>query len=166
MRKTTTFTRKRAHQDAWAKKRHELINPVTQAVVRANIDADIERLRNSAGLHAYMGDNAQKLANLAGRVCYIVCHAARVKGLEDSPECSIIAGMAGALADIAATPGALEQQRGAIVSGLAAIGRLMPLLDTWHMAQGAFNLDLLIHKTGGMSTGDVQRALTGQGVTA
>ena len=166
MRKTTTFARKRAHQDAWAKKLHELINPVTQAVVRANIDADIQRLRDGAGLHAYMGDNAPELAQLAGRVCYIVCHAAKVKGINDSPECSILAGMAGALADIVESPGALDQQRGAIVSGLAAVDRLMPLLDTWHLAQGAFDLDLLIHKTGGMSTGDVQRVLYGQGVSA
>ena len=162
MRKRSAYATKRAHKSAWDKTRHTLINPVVQAVVRANIDGDIERLRMGAGLHAYTGSNAAELANLTGRLVYIVCYAARASGLEHSPECRILAGTANALGDLAESPATLEQQRGAIVAGLEAIGRLMPLLDTWDLAQGAFELDALIAKTGGMGTSDVRDVLAGE----
>ncbi len=77
MRKTSAYARKRAHQGAFDRKRHEVINPVTVAGIRE----DVERLRTGAALHAYTGANAQALANLAGRLVYVTCHAARLTRL-------------------------------------------------------------------------------------
>ena len=48
---------------------------------------------------------------MAGRLVYIVCHAAGVHGLGETPEARILAGTANALADIAETPAELERQR-------------------------------------------------------
>ena len=99
------------------------------------------------------------LANLAGRLVYIVCHAAGVHGLGDTPEARILAGTANALADIAGTPAELERQRGAVIAGLQAIDRLMPKLHTVSLAAGSMELDNLLHTANGMSTADVRRAL-------
>ena len=159
MKKTTTYARKRAHQGAFDKRRHEVINPVTEAVIRSRIEADIQRLRTDTGLQAYMGDDAARIANMAGRLVYVVCHAAGHHGLGETPEARILAGTANALAEIAESPASLEVQRGAIISGLAAIDRLMPSLSTWALAEGAMNLDQLLASTSGMGTADVRRAL-------
>ena len=86
MKKTTAYARKRAHQDAWQRTRHEACNPVTEAVVRQRIEGDIQRLRTEAGLQTYMGGDAARIANMAGRLVYVVCHAAGHHGLGETPE--------------------------------------------------------------------------------
>ena len=102
------------------------------------------------------------VANMAGRLVYIVCHAAGVHGLGETPEARILAGTANALADLAESPASLEAQRGAVISGLAAIDRLMPELSTWALAAGALQLDQLLASTAGMGTADIRRALKRQ----
>ena len=101
MKKTTTYARKLHRQDAWQRTRHEACNPVTEAVVRQRVEGDIQRLRTEAGLQTYMGGDAGRIANMAGRLVYIVCHAAGVHGLGETPEARILAGTANALAEIA-----------------------------------------------------------------
>ncbi|MBS1982651.1 MAG: hypothetical protein JST16_00650 [Bdellovibrionales bacterium] len=159
MKKTTAYARKRAHQGAFDRKRHEVINPVTEAVIRSRIEEDIQRLRTAVGLQAYIGEDAAMVANMAGRLVYIVCHAAGVHGLGETPEARILAGTANALADLAQDPKSIEAQRGAIVSGLAAIDRLMPSLHPLSLAAGALELDHLLEHTKGMTNTDVHRAL-------
>lgn len=159
MRKTSTYARKRARQHAFDRQRHEVINPVTEAVIRSRIEADIQRLRTDTGLQAYMGDDASRVANMAGRLVFIVCHAAGMHGLGETPEARILAGTANALADIAGTPAELERQRGAVIAGLQAIDRLMPKLHTFSLAAGSLELDRLLNSANGMGTADVQRAL-------
>lgn len=158
-KKTTAYTRKRMHTDAWQRVRHQGVNPVTEAVVRQRIAADIDRLRTGAQLHAYTGADAPALANLAGRLVYIVCHAARIHGLEDSPEARILAGTANALGDLAQDHASIEKQRATIISGLAAIDRLLPQLHTFSLAGGALELDRLLESGAGLGTDDVRRAL-------
>lgn len=159
MRKTSTYAKKRAHKVAFARTRHEVINPVTEAVIRSRIEAKVQRLRTDTGLQAYMGDDAARIANMAGRLVYIVCHAAGLHGLGDTPEARILAGTANALADIAETPKELERQRGAVIAGLQAIDRLMPKLHTFSLAVGSLELDNLLNTANGMGTADVRRAL-------
>ena len=159
MRKTTAYARKRAHQGAFDRKRHEVINPVTEAVIRSRIEEDIQRLRTAVGLQAYIGEDAAMVANMAGRLVYIVCHAAGVHGLGETPEARILAGTANALADIAETPAELERQRGAVIAGLQAIDRLMPKLHTFSLAAGSLELGDLLVQTGSMGTNDVRKAL-------
>ena len=139
--------------------RHEVINPVTEAVIRVRIEEDIQRLRTDAGVQAFMGDDAARIASMAGRLVYIVCHAAGVRGLGETPEARILAGTANALADIAETPAELERQRGAVIAGLSAIDRLMPKLDTLSLAAGAMELDRLVNNTEGMGPKEVRQAL-------
>ena len=76
MRKTSTYTRKRRATSAWDRERRRHVNPVKEALIVAGIREDVERLRTGAALHAYTGANAQALANLAGRLVYVTCHAA------------------------------------------------------------------------------------------
>lgn len=159
MKKTTTYARKRSHQDAWQRTRHEACNPVTEAVVRQRIEGDIQRLRTDAGLQAFMGDDAARIASMAGRLVYIVSFAAGLHNLGNTPEASILAGTANALADIANTPEELDRQRGAVIAGLSAIDRLMPKLHTLSLAAGAIELDRLVYNTEGMGPKEVRQAL-------
>ena len=139
--------------------RHEIINPVTEAVIRVRIESDIQRLRTDAGLQVFMGDDAARIASMAGRLVYIVSFAAGLHNLGNTPEASILAGTANALADIAETPAELERQRGAVIAGISAIDRLMPKLHTLSLAAGAMELDRLINTTEGMGPKEVRQAL-------
>ena len=159
MRKTSTYARKRRATSTRDRERHLHVNPDKEALIVAGIREDVERLRTRAALHAYTGANAQALANLAGRLVYIACHAAGVHGLGETPEARILAGTANALADIAETPAELERQRGAVIAGLQAIDRLMPKLHTFSLAAGSLELDNLLTTASGMGTADVRRAL-------
>lgn len=139
--------------------RHEIINPVTEAVIRVRIESDIQRLRTDAGLQVFMGDDAARIASMAGRLVYIVSFAAGLHNLGNTPEASILAGTANALADIANTPEELDRQRGAVIAGLSAIDRLMPKLHTLSLAAGAMELDRLVNNTEGMGPKEVRQAL-------
>jgi len=139
--------------------RHEIINPVTEAVIRVRIESDIQRLRTDAGLQVFMGDDATRIASMAGRLVYIVSFAAGLHNLGNTPEASILAGTANALADIANTPEELDRQRGAVIAGLSAIDRLMPKLHTLSLAAGAMELDRLVNNTEGMGPKEVRQAL-------
>lgn len=158
-KKTTAYAKKRARQDDWQRQRHKSVNPVVEAVLRQNIEGDIDRLRTGAQLHAFIGEDAPALANLAGRLIYIMCHAARLHGIEDTPDARILVDTANALGDLALDSQSIDRQRGAIVSGLAAIDRLMPLVATLSLAAGALELDALLQSGAGLGTDDVQRAL-------
>jgi hypothetical protein len=96
---------------------------------------------------------------MAGRLVYIVSFAAGLHNLGDTPEASILAGTANALADIANTPEELDRQRGAVIAGLSAIDRLMPKLHTLSLAAGAMELDRLVNNTEGMGPKEVRQAL-------
>ena len=130
--------------------------------MRQRIEGDIQRLRTEAGLQTYIGGDAARIANMAGRLVNVVCHAAGHHGLGETPEARILAGTANALAELAESPESLERQRGAVISGLAAIDRLMPELSTWALAAGALQLDQLLASTAGMGTADVRLALKRQ----
>ena len=134
-------------------------NPVTLALVRGQIIADIERLRTAAGLQAFMGGSGEEAVYHIGRITYIVCHAAGIHGLGKSPEARILAGTANALADLAEQPDTLEQQRNTLIAGLAAIDRLMPHLSQSALAAGAIQLQEMINRTEGMGTADIRMAL-------
>lgn len=142
-----------------------LHNRIAQALVRARIMDEVRQLRTRAGLHAYIGADAAQLADSMGRLVYTVAHAAGLHGLGDTPDASILRGCANALADVAATPAALDQQRNAITSGLAAIERLLPQLHEFSLAAGALELDRLL-QFGHMGTASVDAALRPRAVVA
>jgi hypothetical protein len=163
MKKTTPYARRRARQTDWQRARHKSVNPVKEAIIKAQIVGQVESLRLESNLQAFAGGQAAKVCNSAGRLVYVVAHAARAHGLESSPEARILAGTAGALGDIADSPGQLEMQRGAVIAGLDAIDRLMPHLHPMSLAMGALELDQLLSSSQGLGTAEVRQAL-GMGV--
>lgn len=158
-RKTTPRGRKLARQTPYQRQRHQDVNPVTYAVVKSQVQADIFHLRTQSGLHAFTGANAAKICDTAGRLVYITAYAAGKAGLSETPEARILAGTANALGDIAQSPAQLEAQRGALIAGLEAIERLMPRLDLFAMAIAGMELDKMLASAQGLGTADVRRAL-------
>ena len=140
-------------------------NRIAQALVRARLMDQVRSLRTRAGVHAYIGNDAAQLADTMGRLVFTVAHAAGLHNLGDTPEARILLGTANALADVAATPAALDQQRAAITSGLAAIERLLPQLHEFSLAAGALELDMLLQH-GHVGTAGVERALRPQAAEA
>ena len=65
----------------------------------------------------------------------------------------------GTLGDLAQDHASIEKQRATIISGLAAIDRLLPQLHTFSLAGGALELDRLLESGAGLGTDDVRRAL-------
>ena len=133
-------------------------NRIAHALVRVRIMDEVLQLRTRAGIHAYMGSDAAQVADTMGRLVFTVAHAAGLHGLGDTPEARILLGTANALGDVAATPAALEQQRAAITSGLAAIERLLPQLAENSLATGALELQYQLRR-GDVGTASVERAL-------
>ncbi len=136
-------------------------NPIAQAVVRQRIEGEIRTLRTRAGIHAHLGGDAAALADACGRLVYVVAHAARLHGLEGTPEARILAGTASALGDVVAIPTSLDANRPAVLSGLDACERLLPQLHTWSLTAGALQLDNIL-AVRHFTTGDVQHALRGE----
>lgn len=134
-------------------------HPLIIAAVRSQIRASIEQLTTSASLHGMIGENPAMVANQAGRLCFIVCHAASACGYADAPEVSILRGTAESLGDIVACPDSLERLRGSINSGIAAALRLLPRLDDFALAMGSLELDALLVAGEGMGTSDIERVL-------
>lgn len=133
-------------------------NRIAQALVRARIMDEVLQLRIRAGIHAYTGNDAAQVADAMGRLVFTVAHATGLHGLGDTPEARILLGTANALGDVAATPAMLQQQRAAIISGLAAIERLLPHLSESALAAGALELEYLLQR-GDVGTARVERAL-------
>lgn len=157
MRKSSTYAKKRS-RDAWQRERYKHVNPVKQEIIQRQIKEDIERLRTGAALHAYTGANIALMGNLVGRLVFVTCYAARIHGLNETPEARILAGTANALGDLVAGHD-IERQRASIIAGLGAIDRLMPQLHTMSLAAGALELDKLLAQANGMGTHDVFSAL-------
>ena len=141
------------------KRRSTTLSPVAKALVKRDIMATISRLRTDMGLQAYIGQDVSNIAQSAGRLFFIVAHAANAAGYGNSPEGSIILGAASALGDVVETPERLEQQRGAITSGLAAVDRLLPKLTAWQLADGAFAFERILKDTAELRTTDLQKLL-------
>lgn len=132
-------------------------SPIEVAFVKREVIETVARLRASMGIHAFMGNDVSRICGSAGRLFFIVAHAANAKGYGNSQEGNIIAGAASALGDIAEIPERLEQQRGAIISGLSAVDRLLPL----SLRNGVNAFADLLEATNELRTEDVRALLFG-----
>lgn len=137
------------------------LHPVAVAYIRKGIREDVTRLERNAQLQAWGGSHAANLVNLSGRLAYIVGHASAACGVDaDHPDMRILRGMGEALGDLAANLTAIETHRPAILSGCAAVGRLLPGCNDWALGLAAVELDQLLAAGQGMGTSDL-RAATG-----
>lgn len=117
-------------------------NPVGSAILKQQIARDVQRLKMEAELQAVWSVNVKKLVQEAGSLLFITSYAAGECGIDpDEPDMRIMRGMASALADIGEHPASLENNRPAIVSGIAAIDRTIPRVSVWALGLGALKLD-------------------------
>lgn len=157
-RKAARAKRTRRYQGHGTREDLVAHNPIAQAMARSRIEADVRALRTRAGIHAHLGADAVALADACGRMVYVVCHAAGLHGLQETPEARILLGTANALADVVALPASLETHRPAILSGLDACERLLPHLHAWSLLDGALALDRILGERDFMIS-DVQMAV-------
>lgn len=128
------------------------------AALRAAIQRDVQSLRMAAGLHTWAGDNAVETLNNAGRLLWIVMHAAIAGGIPaDAPDIRILLGMGNALGDLQERGDRLDVHRAAIQAGLLAVDRLIPHCTEIRLAIAAAELDTMIHASRGLGTGDLQK---------
>ena len=137
---------------------------VYRAILKKEVLRTIEDMRTAMGLQAYLGQDANRIANTAGRLFFIIAHAAGAAGFGNSPEGGILAGASCALGDIVETPSMLESQRAAIISGMGAVDRLLPNLSAEQLADGAIAFERILRDAAELRTVDVQSALSGSAV--
>lgn len=145
----------------WARVRHKLVNPVSEIYLLRRVADDIESLRTRVQIHAFTGESAAEVCNLAGRLVFITAFAAGQNGLGDCDDARILAEVADTLGDLNEDRLSLDARRAAILHGLGAIDRLLELVPTISMAEGALKLDFLLELGTGLGTDDVQRVLAG-----
>ena len=130
------------------------------ADLEAKILSDVRGLQIDAGLHSWTGHDASKMVNLAGRLVFIVAHAAIEAGINaDHPDVRIMRGMSEALGDLVDHLDDVERYRRSVQSGLAAIDRLMPHCAAMDLLAGSWKLDEMLHTTRRMTTRDVELAM-------
>ena len=138
-------------------------NKVGFATLRAAIQRDVQRLRNDAGLHAWVVNNATDTLDNAGRLLWITLHAATRAGITaDALDVRILMGMGNALGDMRERGDPLDVHRAAIQSGLLAVDRLIPYCTEMRLALAAAELDTMIQSARGLGTADLQRLLEPQ----
>jgi len=150
-------TRPRRHRDPLLHLRH----PVGAAIIKRQIMTDLRSLQTDAQIHALMGANDAKLIDHAGRLAYITAEAVRACKLpEGSPDMRIVAGMAHALAELAANAGDKALHRLAITSGLNACQRLLDQCSPWAIGTGALKVDQLINSAEGLTVHHITQPST------
>ena len=140
MRKTTTYARK------CALRRREQ----AKVIVIDQINADVASIKLDANIHCLTGNDAERLADRAGRICFIAAKAS--EGIADKStidvDARILRGMARALADIVQFESALEDFRAAIHSGMEAAERMLTRCDRSAIAAAAVELEVLLDRDG------------------
>lgn len=129
-----------------------LRHPIGAAILKKKVEQQIRAMQTDAMLHILIGANDAALINEAGRLAYIAAEATRLsREPEDSPDMKIVAGMANALADLAARSGPPELHRLAIQSGLLAIERLLPRCNVWSIAKAHLQVEEILASAEGLT---------------
>lgn len=138
MKKTTKYATNRSAR---------LISAARQKVL-AGVKKDIERLKTTAGLHVWTGNDAMLTVHFSMRLFFIALGAAMLSEIgADDVDVRILRSSVNAASDLRDTPSALESHRTAIKSGLTAIDRLLLRCSDYSVAQAAINLEHAL-KTG------------------
>lgn len=134
-------------------------NPVTQVLIRQQIRQSIAILRTDAELQALAGDAAARLVRDSGMLLYAVACAVELCRIPaDNPDVRVLRGTAQAIGELAEHQGRLELHRPAILSGLAAMERLMPFLAVEALGAGLMECDERI-RVSGFGTKDIHQKL-------
>lgn len=111
-------------------------NPLGKAVLKNQIIKDVKKLKTDSEIQAFMGGNHEAIAKNAGVLLYSMSVAIKAQRYPYDSDVSILRGMAEALESIMESPVQLENQRQSIISGLAAMERIIPKLSTWAIGFG------------------------------
>lgn len=151
MKKTTVYARKSALR-RMAEARQKLIDQINKDVASTQLDA---------GIHTLTGADAIRIADTAGRICFIAAKASESITNKSAIEVDarILRGMAHALADIVGNEHTLEAFRSSINSGMAAATRMLALCERSAIAEAAIELERLLSYENGLWTSHIDRAL-------
>ena len=123
--------------------RHYGLNLVQRALLARRWQKDAV----AAGIHAMIGEDAGKLVNYAGKTAYVILGACAAANLSaDLPDIRILRGAVNAIYDQADQQAIPQERRLAIVSGLEACNRLLPLLTQRQVSDAALDLELRLQR--------------------
>lgn len=118
-----------------------LRNPVGRENILNALKADLLAIRTAAELQVWNSAHAANLINELGRLFWIVDAAAQKCRLAGAPEMRVIAGAARALEDLAHRQQDIERHRPSLMSGLLAVERLWPHLNTYALGIASIEFD-------------------------
>lgn len=139
MKKTTAYARKLKFQRTLKQRQDQHTSLVTQ------IQADLRGLQIDAGLHTWTGNDAAKMIDKTGRLCYVTGFAGKRAGFKpDHPDMRIMRGTVGALDGFVSDRDNADRYRPALQSGLAAIDRLLAECNVLDIIDACLGLDSLL----------------------
>lgn len=113
------------------------LDPYQKALFRRAWEAD----NVSAGIHAFIGEDAKALTQRAGGVIYAVVAGCEQAGIpDDDPDVLILHDAGRTILELGGQVEIGAQHRARIVSGLAAGERLLPRLDPAALRDAALEL--------------------------
>lgn len=119
-------------------------NPFYISMVERAVIA--EKWRKSsidAKINAWLGDDSDRVVDLAGRMFYVALGAARIEDIsEDDLDVRIIRGAVNAVYDQAGQPEVARQHRASIASGLEAVSRFCKRVKQESLTASACDLEL------------------------
>ena len=83
MKKTTAYARKRSHQDAWQRTRHEACNPVTEAVVPCGMAHHVHEPTGHVGYPGSIAAHVCLQPGLGAQALYVAFDSMPHHGFSD-----------------------------------------------------------------------------------
>lgn len=115
------------------------ISPVERAVICAKWRKDMI----DSKIHALIGDDSDRVVNLAGRMFFVALGAALHEEIgSDDADIRIIRGAVNAMYDQAGEAQIANQRRASIASGLEAVSRLCQRVEQKSLNDAACDLEL------------------------
>lgn len=127
--------------------------PTVSWLERLQIAEKWRAAKVDAEIHAMLGEDADRLVNLAGRMLYVALGAARTEGIDaEDPDVRVLRGAVNAVHDQAGEADILEARRLSIRSGLEAVGRIVQRVPHRALVDSAVELELRLRRGNVMTT--------------
>lgn len=149
-------------------RKHNPISKDQEAAFTHEMRRQITSLQTDAGLHAWTGEDAQRIQHYVGRLIFMALFAATrwSPHLTTSPEALETRRLADSISSLQATPERLTELRPAIQAGMRALSSLLEQLPTIDVAVGSAVHEMHLERMKGAAANDLWMKLHQMGAKA
>lgn len=149
-------------------RKHNPISKEQEAAFTHEMRRQITSLQTDAGLHAWTGEDAQRIQHYIGRLIFMALFATMrwSPHLTGSQEVFGTRYLANAISILQSEPERLEELRPEIQAGMLDLGRLLELLPTIDVAVGSAVHEMQLERMKGAPANDLWMQLHQMGAAA